>query len=111
MIGLFKKKTIKPSCRTGDDLLANRIAEKIIYYQKKCADRIQKAFKNVPAKVQRIGFTLLFFGSALYCGSLVFKTEEHPVLIKTIKPAKSNKISSADSLQKLEKIHQHYLKR
>nr|WP_294897203.1 hypothetical protein [uncultured Pedobacter sp.] len=111
MISLFKKKTINPVSHVETDLFAQRIAEKIIYYQKKCSDRLDKLLRRVPSKIQRIGFTLLISASTLYCGSLIFKTPVHPFVLKTIKPLKNNKVLTADSLQNLENIYQHYLKR
>lgn len=111
MISLFKKKTIKPVCQVETDLFAQRIAEKTIYYQKKCADHLDKLLRRVPSKIQHIGFTLLICSGSLYCGSLIFKTPVHPLVLKVIKPLKNTKVFTADSLQNLENIYQHYLKR
>lgn len=55
---------------------------------------------------------LLFFSLAtFYSTSLIFKKGLSQVSIKSIKPMPREKVSSIDSIQKLEIIYQTYLKR
>jgi hypothetical protein len=108
---LFKKRAGNVALEAKADLVANRIATKVISYQTTLARHLQRIINNVPIKIQGYAFTAFACLSLFYCGWLIFGTGSSPLLIKTIQPLKETRISSADSLHKLENIYQHYLKR
>ena len=108
---LFKKGDGNSAIEAKSDLIANRIATKVISYQTTLAKHLQTVIKNVPIKIQGYAFTAFACLSLFYCGWLIFGHDSSPLLIETIQPLKETRISSADSLHKLENIYQHYLKR
>ena len=108
---LFKKTAGNLAVEVKADLIANRIATKVISHQRTLAKYLQRTTKNVPIKTQGYAFTLIAGLGLFYCGSLIFGQGSSPLLIKTIQPLKETRISSADSLNKLENIYQHYIKR
>lgn len=108
---LFKSKMTNPIAEAKADLIANRIATKVISHQRNLAKHLQRVTKNVPVKIQGYAFTLFACLSLFYCGWLIFGQGSSPLLIKTIQPLKETRISSADSLNKLDNIYQHYIKR
>lgn len=108
---LFKKRAGNSAVEAKTDLIANRIATKIVSHQTTVAKHLQKVIKNVPIKIQGYAFTAFACLSLFYCGWLIFGNDSSPLLIKTIQPLKETRISSVDSLHKLENIYQHYLKR
>lgn len=108
---LFKKRLGNSAVEAKADLVANRIATKVISHQTALAKHLQRGIKNVPIKIQGYAFTAFACLSLFYCGWLIFGHDSSPLLIKTIQPLKETRTSSADSLHKLENIYQHYLKR
>jgi hypothetical protein len=108
---LFKKRAKNSVMEDQADLIANRIATKIISHQRTFAGYLKRITQNIPLKIQ--GYTLMAFGCLClcYCGLLLFGESSPPLQIKTIQPLKETRISTADSLNKLENIYQHYLKR
>jgi len=108
---LFKKRAKSSVVEDQADLIANRIATKVISHQRTLAKQLQRVTKNVPIKIQGFAFTVFACVSLFYCGWLIFGQGSSPLLINTIQPLKETRISSADSLHKLENIYQHYLKR
>lgn len=108
---LFKKRPGNSAVEAKTDLIANRIATKIVSHQTTVAKHLQRGIKNVPIKIQGYAFTAFACLSLFYCGWLIFGHDSSPLLINTIQPLEETRISSVDSLHKLENIYQHYLKR
>lgn len=108
---LFKKRVANVALEAKADLIANRIAAKVISYQTTLARHLQRIIYHVPIKIQGYAFTAFACLSLFYCGWLIFGIGSSPLLIKTIEPFEEPRTSSADSLHKLENIYQHYLKR
>ena len=108
---LFKNRRENSMLDAKADVIANWIANKVISHQKTFARYLQRLTQNIPPKVQGyiiIGFACL---SLCYCCLLLFGESSTPMTIRTIEPLKETRISTADSLNKLESIYQHYLKR
>jgi hypothetical protein len=103
----------KKSSRLGEQqtLLAYHLANIIVRYQRIIALKLQSIFTRFPQQMQKCAIVLFFVMATFYSTSLIFKKGLIQISIKSIKEMPIKKVSSIDSIQKLEIIYQTYLKR
>ncbi|OAQ41930.1 hypothetical protein A5893_02090 [Pedobacter psychrophilus] len=94
----------------GQTFLAIKIVNIIIEYQIKIATKLQSGFNRLSLTMQKLIMIIFFSLATSYCTSLIFKKSINRVSIGSIKVIPNKKLSSIDSINKLEIIYQIYLK-